>query len=58
MYIQPEEESIKECKKGLFDFENISELKVNIDKTEVIKIGGIKIYHDNSLYRSQLNLDN
>ena len=40
LYIQPEEESLKECMKCLSDFEYVSGLKINIKKTKVIKIGG------------------
>ena len=40
LYIQPEEESLIECMNCLSDFEYVSGLKINIDKTKVIKIGG------------------
>ena len=40
LYIQPEIESLKECMKCLSDFEYVSGLKINIEKTKVIKIGG------------------
>ena len=40
LYIQPEVESLKECMKCLSDFEYVSGVKINIEKTRVIKIGG------------------
>ena len=40
LYIQPDEKSHKECMECLSDFEYASGLKVNIDKTKVVKIGG------------------
>ena len=39
LYIQPEEESLKECMKCLSDFEYVSGLKINIKKTKIVKIG-------------------